>query len=434
MAEEIFQAISIIENSTEANEEENVYNEREGEKVYSIDKDGEIVCNEERSGVIMGEEEKRILRIIRKIENQRGRACYQNVLEFARRENKTINMDIYKFIMLDLSKKNLIINKGKVGKPESFKIVKQTCEEKDTTCEEKDTTSSEDLNASESLEDICKFFDDKFLLTISNMIKQEVNDALNNKKNNCACDVNVNENNIYLENKYLKESINTQQGEIMFLRNELLSRNKTIEMLIGDKNKTENSKRHAITVNLDTENINSQIPIKEKYTEVKKKSENNHKRSIVILGDSIIKDIEQHRVRKSLPNNEKVYVKSFSGATIKHMHSYAQPSKEFNNDLVILHCGTNDLRTEKEPLEIAKEVIELALEMKSTNNEVMVSGIVSRRDKLNDKSKEVNKLLQSLCISKKLLFIDNSNINPVYHLNNSGLHLNMRTVGPRVVI
>ena len=44
----------------------------------------------------------------------------------------------------------------------------------------------------------------------------------------------------------------------MFLRNELLSRNKTIEMLIGDKNKPENSKRHAITVNLDTENINSQ--------------------------------------------------------------------------------------------------------------------------------------------------------------------------------
>ena len=222
----------------------------------------------------------------------------------------------------------------------------------------------------------------------------------------------------------------------MFLRNELLSRNKTIEMLIGDKNKTENSKRHAITVNLDTENINSQIPIKEKYTEVKKKSENNHKRSIVILGDSIIKDIEQHRVRKSLPNNEKVYVKSFSGATIKHMHSYAQPSKEFNNDLVILHCGTNDLRTEKEPLEIAKEVIELALEMKSTNNEVMVSGIVSRRDKLNDKSKEVNKLLQSLCVSKKLLFIDNSNINPVYHLNNSGLHLNMRgsfTLGSNLV-
>ena len=34
----------------------------------------------------------------------------------------------------------------------------------------------------------------------------------------------------------------------------------------------------------------------------------------------------------SLHNKENVYVKYFSGVTIKHMHSYAQPSKEFNND------------------------------------------------------------------------------------------------------
>ena len=66
------------------------------------------------------------------------------------------------------------------------------------------------------------------------------------------------------------------------------------------------------------------------------------------------------------------------------MFSYVQPSKEFNNDLVILHCGTNDLRSEKPPLEIANEIMDLALEVKTNLNEVMVSGIVPRRDKLND--------------------------------------------------
>ena len=106
------------------------------------------------------------------------------------------------------------------------------------------------------------------------------------------------------------------------------------------------------------------------------------------------------------------------------MHSYVQPSKVLNNDLVILHCGTNDLRTEKQPLEIANEIMDLASEMKTNINEVMVSGIVQRRDKLN--GKQVNQLLQSSCISKKFHFIDNSNINPEYHLNNSGLHLNTR--------
>ena len=49
---------------------------------------------------------------------------------------------------------------------------------------------------------------------------------------------------------------------------------------------------------------------------------------------------------------------------------------------------------------------------------------MSNSQKLHGKGKEVNKLLQYLCISKKLFFINNSN--PEYHLNNSGLHLNTR--------
>ena len=40
------------------------------------------------------------------------------------------------------------------------------------------------------------------------------------------------------------------------------------------------------------------------------------KRSIVILGDSTLKDIEQRKVKNGLSNNEKVYVKHFSGASV----------------------------------------------------------------------------------------------------------------------
>ena len=109
-----------------------------------------------------------------------------------------------------------------------------------------------------------------------------------------------------------------------------------------------------------------------------------------------------------------------------HSHSHTLSSKDFNDDLIIVHCGTDDLRTEIQPLEIANQIMDLASEMKTNINEVMVSGIVQRRDKLNDKGKQVNQLLQSSCISKKFHFIDNSNINPEYHLNNSGLHLNTR--------
>ena len=100
----------------------------------------------------------------------------------------------------------------------------------------------------------------------------------------------------------------------------------------------------------------------------------NHWRSVVILGDSMIKDIDQGKVRKGLHDNEKVYIKSFPGATTNHMKSYVNPSKEFN-DLIILHCGTNDLRSNKLPNEIAKEIADLANELKTDKNEVMVSTI-----------------------------------------------------------
>ena len=85
----------------------------------------------------------------------------------------------------------------------------------------------------------------------------------------------------------------------------------------------------------------------------------------MILGDSLLKDIEQHKIRNGLPNKDKVYVQHFSGATIEHMKSYVIPSKNYDNDLVILHCGTNDLRDSKSAQDIANDIIELAIDMKT---------------------------------------------------------------------
>ena len=70
------------------------------------------------------------------------------------------------------------------------------------------------------------------------------------------------------------------------------------------------------------------------------------KRSVVILGDSLVKDVEQHKLRNSL-NKERIFIKDFSGATVEDMKTYIIPSKKHDNDLVILHVGTNDLRHRK---------------------------------------------------------------------------------------
>ena len=106
------------------------------------------------------------------------------------------------------------------------------------------------------------------------------------------------------------------------------------------------------------------------------------------------------------------------------MKSYIIPAKKYENNLAIIHCGTNDLRENKNAEQIAKNIIELATDMKTNNNNIMVSGIIHRNDKWNQKAMEVNSFLKSFCLNCKFYFIDNTNIAKDTHLNSSGLHLN----------
>ena len=78
----------------------------------------------------------------------------------------------------------------------------------------------------------------------------------------------------------------------------------------------------------------------------------------------MIKEVKSHKMRASLGNDERIYAKSFHGATVKCMESYVQPSLERESDLCILHVGTNDLRSEKSAQSIANNITNLALDMK----------------------------------------------------------------------
>ena len=122
--------------------------------------------------------------------------------------------------------------------------------------------------------------------------------------------------------------------------------------------------------------------------------------------------------------NEKVYVKSFSGATIADLKDYARPSQRYNPDLVIAHIDCNELRKSKTPEEISDEIVKLAKDLKTDGNEVIVGGIVARSDALHEKGMHVNELLVTKCSQNSLAFIDHSNILANKHMNGSGIHLN----------
>ena len=131
-------------------------------------------------------------------------------------------------------------------------------------------------------------------------------------------------------------------------------------------------------------------------------------------------------MKNKLQPNERLFVKSFSGATVEDMSDYVRPTIRREPDMIILHAGTNDLRGEKTPDNIASDIMRLAIEMKTEKNEVMVSCLISRGDKLNDKAMQVNNILKRECEQHKMLLIEHSNILADKHLNGSKLHLNYR--------
>ena len=147
-------------------------------------------------------------------------------------------------------------------------------------------------------------------------------------------------------------------------------------------------------------------------------------RSTTIIGDSIVKDIKPHKIRNALPLGEKLYVKSFSGASTECMADHIKPTLRYKPDLIILHTGSNDLRSEKTVEKIAEDILQLAKDSKTTENEIIISGIVPRSDNLNNKGQKVNLHLERLCYDNNIVFIDNNFIKPSKHLNGSGLNLN----------
>ena len=74
--------------------------------------------------------------------------------------------------------------------------------------------------------------------------------------------------------------------------------------------------------------------------------------------------------------------------------------------------------------EIANEIVDFATTIKTSKSNVVVSSIVSRKDQINNKAKEVNENLKYKCEEHNLQLIQHHNINLFHHTNTKGLHLN----------
>ena len=157
-------------------------------------------------------------------------------------------------------------------------------------------------------------------------------------------------------------------------------------------------------VNLENSTITENVELQNTSNIGNDLEKNNvNKDNIVILGDSIMKDVDGWKLSKLLKNkNKRVKIMHFSGATSACMESYIKPTLQRNTDNVILHIGTNDLRSRKEPLEIASSIIDLAKACRENGCDTIISEILPRGDKLNERAQEVNTALHELCESENL--------------------------------
>ena len=107
------------------------------------------------------------------------------------------------------------------------------------------------------------------------------------------------------------------------------------------------------------------------------------------------------------------------------MEYYITPTKRnFDPGIYILYAGTNDLTLNDAPEEITEHIVNIATSLKTENNTVMISNIVSRGESKKEKAEAVNKLLVDICEQKEIPLIDHGNISTKRDLSKSKLHCN----------
>ena len=154
--------------------------------------------------------------------------------------------------------------------------------------------------------------------------------------------------------------------------------------------------------------------LKEK-TAVSKESEKSEnqmhgkdQKKVFIIGNSMIKNIAG--TGNTTENITKI--RSHPGATTTDICNYIKPELHQKPDVVIIHCGRNDI---PDNINTVKKIKKLVKEIEKNNHEsipqVVISNIIKRYNQdYNEEIQSIYDKLQRFCTSKGLYFIDNNNI------------------------
>ena len=148
------------------------------------------------------------------------------------------------------------------------------------------------------------------------------------------------------------------------------------------------------------------------------------KRQVIIAGDSMLNNIEEKFDLNTKTSN--VSVRSFSGATIEDMKDYSTPLLRKVPNVIIIHAGMNNVRTDKPSIIVDKLVkLEEHIIKIAPSTRVVLSNIIRRHDykqeQLDKKIIETNSLLAVACKQRQIDLIDNISVTGI---GKKGLHPN----------
>ena len=178
-----------------------------------------------------------------------------------------------------------------------------------------------------------------------------------------------------LENNFEKRASHNENSDTDILQEPTYSepRTKPTDLSNSKENRENDNEKEEIS----TQQSQATFPEKDVTQSFNRKRPSHDKKSVVILGDSMTKLLNGWDMAKKIQPNCKVFIKTFSGATVSCMEDYMKPSLRNPPNHFILHVGTKDLSSDKSPHEIAESIINLTCQLKNEKHDV-------RRKCLND--------------------------------------------------
>ena len=164
------------------------------------------------------------------------------------------------------------------------------------------------------------------------------------------------------------------------------------------------------------------------------------KKSIVILGDSMLKDLNSWGMSKKVKSDCKIFVKHFSGKATNFVNDYLKPSLRKHPNHIILHVGTNDLIIDRTSQETAISMVNLDVIIGEVKKEILKLGKTKASQKTDIPTRTIKEnidiFVDFLCTSIKSAIKSSSfpsslklaDVRPVHNKGRKNMKENFRPV------